>query len=59
MSQRARWTVPFSGLYPHHEHRSKRGRNNNSGTTHKARIEKKKMLEKIKIKELETEYAEE
>ena len=55
MSQRARWTVPFSGLYPHHEHRSKRGRNNNSGATHKARIEKKKRLEEIKLKELEQE----
>jgi hypothetical protein len=54
MPKRARWSVKYSGKYPHHEHRSKRGRRPDMGNKMFS-IRKKRLLEKIRLKELKDE----
>lgn len=58
MAQRVSKSTPASGIYPHHEHRSKRGRKEHKNFENRLgeSRSKKDLIEKIKVKELEEEY---
>jgi hypothetical protein len=46
MVKRVRISVPFSGKFPHHEYRSKKGRKSKYG--HEWAVRKKKYIDNIK-----------
>ena len=55
MASRIRVSVPYSGTKYHREHRSKKGRKNIRLKDKTSSLRKKKILELLKIKDLEYE----
>jgi hypothetical protein len=49
-------TVKFDGVFPHREHRSRKGRSAYGSKIHRSReLRRKRQIEKLRIKDLENE----